>query len=148
MSISATALGFRLAEATDVDWLLTLRLATMTAYLEASGASLTRQEQLERVLRDFSCIRIVMREAVAVGMLKLDRSADPWVVIQIQIDPAYQGQGLGTLIIRQLQAEVVARGVGLALSVLKVNPAKALYDRLGFQVIGENGDSYEMRYSA
>ena len=29
--------------------------------------------------------------------------------------------------------------------VLKVNPAKALYDRLGFVVVGEDAATYEMR---
>ena len=29
--------------------------------------------------------------------------------------------------------------------VLKVNPAKALYDRLGFIVVGDDAATYEMR---
>ena len=36
-------------------------------------------------------------------------------------------------------------GVRLSLSVLKVNPALALYKRLGFRVVGETGYSYEMQ---
>jgi ribosomal protein S18 acetylase RimI-like enzyme len=36
-------------------------------------------------------------------------------------------------------------GPSVSLRVLKVNPAKALYDRLGFIVVGEDAATYEMR---
>ncbi len=146
--LNSACLGFRSATEAEIDWLFELRMQTMASHLETSGANLTSQDQLERVLQDFSLIQIVTRRGSDVGMLKVDQSSDPWVLIQIQIDPMLQGQGIGARLIRDLQDQAASRGVGLELSVLKVNPAKTLYDRLGFRVIGETGYSYEMRYDA
>ena len=65
----------------------------------------------------------------------------------LQIAPALQGQGLGAALLRQLQDEAAAAGVGLALGVLKRNPAQALYRRLGFVDDGENELEYLLRWS-
>ncbi len=60
------------------------------------------------------------------------------------ITPEMQKQGLGTEIVRKLQAESERSGKPLKLSVLKVNPAKELYARLGFQIYDENESIYKM----
>jgi hypothetical protein len=39
---------------------------------------------------------------------------------------------------RQVQVSAATRGVPVRLNVLKVNPARALYKRLGFAVVGED----------
>jgi ribosomal protein S18 acetylase RimI-like enzyme len=45
---------------------------------------------------------------------------------------------MGAALMRQVQASAATRGVPVRLNVLKVNPARALYERLGFRVIGED----------
>jgi ribosomal protein S18 acetylase RimI-like enzyme len=48
-------------------------------------------------------------------------------------------------VIRQLQRDARASGVVLRLSVLRVNPALALYERLGFESLDESHGIVEMR---
>jgi hypothetical protein len=38
-----------------------------------------------------------------------------------------------------------SEGRGLKLRVMKINPARAMYERLGFVVVGEDVDAYEMQ---
>lgn len=136
----------RAAADSDVDWLLELRLATMADYIERSGETLSMDDQRARVLADFDSVRIVLLASDPVGMIKIVREPDVWRLVQIQFRPEHQGRGLGALLIRQLLQEATRARVPVTLSVLKVNPAKRLYDRLGFRVTGESPGSYQMRF--
>jgi ribosomal protein S18 acetylase RimI-like enzyme len=60
----------------------------------------------------------------------------------IYITAAFQRQGIGTAIISRLAASASAEGKPLRLSTAKINPARALYERLGFYVTGE--DQYKV----
>ena len=145
--MNADRISFRQAETSDTDFLLSLRLATMSDYIERSGTSLSRDEQLQRVLSHFESIGIVVLDrARDIGMVKLAKSPNVWHLVQIQIVPELQRSGIGTGIVNDLVIEANQRGVSLRLSVLKVNPAKALYDRLGFVVVEEKETSFEMEW--
>jgi ribosomal protein S18 acetylase RimI-like enzyme len=62
--------------------------------------------------------------------------------------PAYQGRGIGTTLIRRLQQRARKEGVPVTLQVFKVNPARALYERLGFKVTGETDTHCRMKWSS
>ena len=96
--------------------------------------------------QDFDSIRIVVAGAGDVGMVKAVREPREWQIVQIQLLPEYQGRGIGRQVIEDLQREARSSGVPLKLSVLKVNPAKRLYERLGFVVVQEKATSFEMCY--
>ena len=63
----------------------------------------------------------------------------------IEIHPDYQGQGIGTAIIHKIMAEGVLKMKPVFLPVLKVNPAKRLYERLGFSVVNETPIHFYMK---
>ena len=63
----------------------------------------------------------------------------------IAVTPDLQGQGIGTSVIHQVLDEAKRSGKPVALQVLKVNPARRLYERLGFSVTGENETRYFMK---
>jgi ribosomal protein S18 acetylase RimI-like enzyme len=67
-------------------------------------------------------------------------------LIQIQIDPRYQGKGLGKKILKDLINEAIYEGKSISLHVLKTNKAQKLYLSLGFEIIGEDEHSYHMKY--
>jgi ribosomal protein S18 acetylase RimI-like enzyme len=58
--------------------------------------------------------------------------------LSIAILPEYRGRGIGRQLITQLLKETQARYGAICLSVSPDNPAKRLYQRLGFEVIAEN----------
>ena len=129
----------------DVPFLLRLRKQTMDAYLAASGANTTDEEHTKRLMYRFECGEILLQDGLPIGLLKVARDPNEWKVIQIQISPHLQGQGLGVQILKGVIEQARAAGAELVLSVLKVCPARALYERIGFVVEGEDDHEYFMR---
>lgn len=83
-----------------------------------------------------SCI--LRRDAIPVGRLYADfNAAEALHLIDIALIPEVQGQGLGTLILTWLIEQARAGDRPLALQVAFDNPARRLYDRLGFVVTQE-----------
>jgi ribosomal protein S18 acetylase RimI-like enzyme len=132
----------------DVPFLLALRHHSMDQHLAASGASTSEVDHLSRLMYRFDCAEVLMRNGIPVGLLKVARDPPEWKIIQIQFMPELQGKGLGALLLHQVIAEAKAANVALVLTVLKANPAKGLYERLGFVVEGEGEFEYCMRYRA
>jgi ribosomal protein S18 acetylase RimI-like enzyme len=140
----APGLTTRPARPDDVPWLLALRRSTMHRHLNRAGFGLSDAEDHARVMDRFDAIAILSINGAAVGMTKVDRTARPWQLVQIQIRPEFQGAGLGTRALRSLLREVRGARQWLTLSVLKGNPAQHLYARLGFVIVGERERSLRM----
>ena len=83
-----------------------------------------------------------------VGRLLLDRRPDRWRIVDIAVLASRRGQGLGTEVVRQCQQRAAAAGARLELQVRPENPARRLYERLGFRVASEAGFAVELVWSA
>jgi ribosomal protein S18 acetylase RimI-like enzyme len=55
--------------------------------------------------------------------------------LSIGVNEPARGKGIGETLLRALIAEATARGLGLGLSVRHTNPARRLYERLGFRAV-------------
>lgn len=144
---SAVAIRLRPATDDDIPFLLELRRHTMTAHQVNSGAEASAREREERVLYRFECAQIIEYEGEPAGTLKVTRDGLDWHLVQIQIAPAIQAQGIGTRLVQGLIDEARAAGARLRLNVLRANPALRLYQRLGFHVAEERAHDFEMRLS-
>lgn len=138
----------RPATENDIPFLLSLRLATMERHLAASGASLSEDVHRDRVMYHFNCARILTCDGEPVGLLKVRRTPDEWEIVQIQLSEHLQGQGLGRALLEQVIADATAANASLRLSVLKANPARHLYERLGFRLVGEDALEYFLQRPA
>jgi ribosomal protein S18 acetylase RimI-like enzyme len=87
-------------------------------------------------------------EGQPAGRLLLDRQADRWRIVDIAVLAARRGQRLGTKVVRQCQQRVAAAGARLELQVRPENPARRLYERLGFRVASDAGFAMELVWSA
>ena len=58
--------------------------------------------------------------------------------VSIGVNPNARGQGVGEKLMRALIGEATRRGLGLCLSVRLENPARRLYERLGFRDIPDS----------
>ena len=62
----------------------------------------------------------------------------------ISLHEPYRGNGIGAALMTAMLEELTKRGFGRAsLSVQKENPAVRLYQRLGFEIIGDGADETE-----
>ncbi|MBJ2158388.1 GNAT family N-acetyltransferase [Variovorax sp. IB41] len=129
----------------DIPFLLDLRQQTMNAHVLASGGEISDAHHMTRLMHRFECAEVLLHEGAPVGLLKVSRDPQEWVVIQIQLAPGYQGGGIGAGLLAEVIDEAARAGVDLTLSVLKANPAKALYERFGFVVERESEFSFDMR---
>lgn len=80
-----------------------------------------------------------------VGAVAVEWRDDLVFLSDIQIAPEWRGRGLGTAIVGAVLAEAWERGLPVALQVLRGNPARRLYERLGFRVVAETESHYQMR---
>lgn len=64
--------------------------------------------------------------------------------LTIALLPGYRGLGIGTQLLARLMYEVSLNYSAVSLSVSADNPARRLYERHGFVLSGEDGDSLTM----
>jgi GNAT superfamily N-acetyltransferase len=149
--MAATAPTYTLRQATSGDFafMRETKLDGMRPYVEAIwGWNRQQQEQLfaERFAADQSQIIIV--GGIAAGFIVLDEEPDALFLAGIYLVAAMRRRGLGAAILRNLMSRALRRGKPLTLRVLKVNPARRLYERLGWQINGETDAHYLMRWPA
>ena len=139
-------LSRRAATQADIPFLLALRRETMDTYLVASGMQITDDVHLARLMHYFDCAEVLVRDGACVGLLKLLRLPEKWEIVQLQLAGDLQGRGIGRALLQELLADAARAQVAVELSVLKVNPARLLYERLGFKLVGEDEYEYRMRH--
>lgn len=86
------------------------------------------------------------RAGSPVGRLLVDRSADLTHLVDVAVHPGWQRRGIGTAALRALLGE--RPGVPVRLTVRRDNPARLLYDRLGFRVTADDGLDLAMQATA
>ena len=135
-----SSLSLRPAELADEAFLLSLRHQTMTEHLKRVGEPTTPEAHRERMRHRFRDLRIVLLDGEAIGMVKVYRAPDAWVLHQVQILPSRQGSGVGRWVVEGVMADATEAGLPVRLSVLDGNPARRLYERLGFRAVGRDGN--------
>ncbi len=73
------------------------------------------------------------------GRLYVARWADEIRIIDIALLPEHRGVGIGTALLSALLDEAAEAGKRLSIHVEVNNPARRLYERLGFVVVEEQG---------
>lgn len=79
-----------------------------------------------------------------IGTMILAHEQGALRLVDIALLPEARGTGIGSELMRALQAEAARTGRALHLHVNKGNPARRLYDRLGFTVTRETDIAYAM----
>ena len=73
------------------------------------------------------------------GRLYVARWPDELRIVDIALLPPFRGRGVGTDLLRRLIDEADTAGKPLSIHVETNNPARSLYDRLGFEVVEDRG---------
>jgi ribosomal protein S18 acetylase RimI-like enzyme len=139
---------FRPAVEKDYPWLWALKRETMRPYVEQMWGGWDDFTQEEFFRRNFvpANVRVIVVDGGDVGLLQVEREPGVLFLANLQIAPKFQNRGLGTKIVRRVMEEARAAGLPVRLQVLKSNePARRLYERLGFEVTEEGGMHDQMR---
>lgn len=90
---------------------------------------------------------VLERTGQAVGRVILDLGYADWRLSELQVHPLAQGKGIGSDLIRSLQAAAANAGMPLTLATLMVmTRAQEFYRRLGFRVVGQNPPAVELAW--
>ncbi len=97
---------------------------------------------------DPASVRIIRYGACEVGFVAVRYNVDEIFISELNILPEYQNRGIGSHILNNLLNKAAGEGLNVGMQVLKVNPARRLYERLGFTYCGETGTHYLMEKKA
>jgi ribosomal protein S18 acetylase RimI-like enzyme len=134
------------AKAEHYDFALHLYLLTMRPYMQElivwdeqeQRASFAAQWKREEA-------RIISVHGKDVGWLQVAELPTEIGLQKFFVSPQYQRAGIGSEVLSNLLATWRLTGKKIVLKVLKNNPARRLYERLGFSVVAEVGVTLRMR---
>lgn len=89
---------------------------------------------------------LVLVQGEPAGRLMVSRTEAEHRLVDVALLPERRGGGVGAALVRALQQEAARAGRPLRLQVLAGNPARRLYERLGFRATGENGPHIAMEW--
>ena len=139
-------LEFRSTTRQDFEFLFELLKATMQAYVDQTwGWDEGWQRQHFRSRFRPGADQVILLDGAEIGVISTEGKDGEVFLSKIYILPEYQGRGIGTQLIREILDKAGRKGLPVGLRVLKVNPAKGLYERLGFEVVAQTGTHYVMR---
>lgn len=140
--------NFRKCTLEDFDFLFDLKKQNFKWYVDKIWGW-NDDEQKQRLKQDLNehleHKRIILMNNKMIGVYAVHITDDGDLFInEISILKDYQHQGIGTKILKQQLVENHKKGIRTILQVFKDNPAKFLYESLGFKVYGENETHYQM----
>ncbi len=123
--------------AADRDWLWKTKTRCLRSYIEQTYGPW--DEDIQRAARFDATfipedIHIVSVDGRDAGFIAARQDPDVIQLFNLAIAPEFQGRGLGTAVLRDLLALAQSRRMPVRLQVMKVNPARRLYERVGFKV--------------
>jgi ribosomal protein S18 acetylase RimI-like enzyme len=132
----------------DADYLSSLFEATMRGYVEEVWGPLNEVDS-HKFLEDAlsrEAFDTVLENGVRVGAVSIQEHDTHLQLEHLYIEEAHQNQGLGARVVRGLLARAAQSSKPVRLRVLRPNPAKRLYERLGFVVTQTTAERYFMEH--
>lgn len=156
-TIDRQSVTYRPVRDDDGEFLATLYASTRTEEMqhlpwtaEQKAAFLEMQFQAQTAHYageyDSSGFFIIEQAGQRIGRLYRELQGDDIHIIDISLIPETRGAGLGSTLLQEILDEAAANGFTVSIYVEHFNPAKRLYQRLGFQEIHENGVYHLMRW--
>jgi ribosomal protein S18 acetylase RimI-like enzyme len=90
--------------------------------------------------------QVIHHEGSPIGRLYLDESPDQIRIMDIALLPAWRGAGIGSALLGGILARATASRRVVILHVEHNNPARRLYDRLGFRPAADEGVYLRMEW--
>jgi ribosomal protein S18 acetylase RimI-like enzyme len=141
--------SIRPAQRDELDALYDIHRVAMETYVSQTWGSWDDALQRNFFADQWPDLRLAIDvDGVLGGFLDLDESPERIRVENLELAPAHQGRGIGTAILVSVQQRAALHNQPVGLQVLKVNPARRLYERLGFQQTGETKTHYQMAWES
>jgi ribosomal protein S18 acetylase RimI-like enzyme len=105
--------------------------------------------QREHYLRYYptASFQIIEYQSRPIGRMYVDRWEKEIRLMDIALLPDFCGQGLGSRLIQTIMEEGQRTGKAVSVHVEQFNPARRLYQRMGFQLAEDKGVYHLMRWT-
>ena len=91
---------------------------------------------------------IIELNGESIGRLYVDRRDDEIEIVDIALLPQFCGRGIGRMLLEEILVEAAKTQRSVLIYVENFNPARRLYDRLGFRHVDTNGVYHLMKWRA
>lgn len=137
--IDPASIRLRPATHGDLEFLYRVQHDAMRPHIERVYGAWDEEERRKRfhAKTDPASHDIIELDGERVGCQWVRREPDALFLVRIYLMPAVHGQGIGTHVVELLLDRARHESLPVRLRVLKGNPAKRLYERLGFTVTRE-----------
>lgn len=140
--------SFRNCTLDDFDFLFELKKQNFKWYVDKIWGW-NDENQKQRLKQDLeehlAHKRIILIDNKSAGVYVVHTTENGDLFInEISILKEYQNKGIGRKILEEQLKENHLKRIRTILQVFKDNPAKSLYERLGFKVYGETETHYQM----
>jgi GNAT superfamily N-acetyltransferase len=132
----------------DFEYCRRLYFGEMRWIIEELRLDRTSQETSFRQQWNSTQVRLIALDGTDVGWVQTITEDDELFVAQMFVDSRFQRKGIGTEVMRQLISEATAFNLAVRLNVVRINPARRLYERLGFRVTHEDDRKCYMKRDA
>lgn len=137
--------SFRQARPQDFAYCERLYFAEMERTIRELNLDMVKHATRFRALWKPAEVRIIALGNANIGWLQTRIEGDALFLGQLFMDVPFQGQGIGTEVMKRIIGEAADAGQGVTLGVVKTNRALRLYKRLGFQITHEDDRKFYMR---
>jgi len=90
--------------------------------------------------------QIIEHNGEQVGRLYVSREPEQIRVLDITVLPQHRGRGIGSSLMRDMLLEADQNNQSVTIWIEQFNPSRALFDRLGFKIVQEDGYNNLLEY--
>ena len=87
---------------------------------------------------------IILGDGQPIGRLLVNEGTREFSLVDVALLPQWRNGGIGRSLLENLLVRAAAAHKAIRLHVVKTNPARRLYERLGFSIVSEDGMYFEM----
>jgi GNAT superfamily N-acetyltransferase len=145
---SRNHLILRRAEAEDADFAFRVFEETMREYAIATWGTWREEESRRETVAQVAAGRTEVIELgqVPIGVQLVDRQGTHIQLLQLYIAKEFQRRGFGTQLLERIFVAAREAKLPIRLRVLAVNPARKVYERLGFIVVETTPERFFMEW--
>lgn len=139
------AIALRPALDHDFDYCKRLYFNEMQWIIEELRLERVSQETSFQQQWNLAQVRIIVFDGSDIGWIQTMTQEDELFIAQMFVDRPFQRKGVGTEVMKRLIVEAAQSHQAMRLNVVKINPARHLYERLGFHVTHEDDRKFYMK---